>query len=520
MHVMDPVLVCRTRVSQRQNIRLVGYHDTCRLSTCLDLCVEILRSCGLGDVVVEFTGFILLCLTIIIATVEVVRYRRGVRFDFLFFFSLWYAASYSLAPFAMSLGGAKFANWAFHAKYHSSESLMTAAMIYLGYLMIVLGYYSPIRSRKQTANRFRWRLSRSVTILLVVGMLVVGIGAFLVFVSRYGGIQFVQANVSDIRSATIERDNIGAISGLFAKNVYLVTWLVLIYVIEQNRNRMPVSVGTLAVCAALLAMSFYYGLIRGSRGGLINTFLVPSLAYCVANRRMPSWKWILLISAMGTMIILFGKSVILQVFYLGPGQLMEALKSAFSARSFGDNLSSFVANYTHPYLSLRQAIDYAGTDRARLRFFADWPLGILYFGRLFDLEVPHTVTYLNTYLALGRWQSNIPPGLIGSFWYQLQSAGVIMGSFFYGWCGRRVNDFLVGACVHPVGVLVYTFSALSYGEFIFTGDPNVWIIQRFEFLCFRLFALSLGFRIVRRSGYSPGIDRPVLGESGSGEAPV
>lgn len=477
-------------------------HGTCELATCTGLRTDAFESCKLGDAVMEFTGFILLCMAVVVTIIELVRYRRGARFDFLFFFSLWFAASYALAPFAMSIGGGQFANWAFPSQYHSSESFLSVAMVFVSYFMILLGYYYPIRPGGQTMYRFRWRLSRGVAILLVVGMLVVGILGFLVFVSRYGGVYSVQENVSDIRSAAIERDNIGAIGGIFAKNVYLVTWLVVIYAIVLGRNRAPVPFGLYAICASLLLVSLYLGLMRGSRGGLINILLVPSLAYCVVYHRMPGWKWILLISVTGVVIILFGKSTILQVFYLGPRHLLVALKSSFSSRSLAENLASFVANYTHPYLSLRQAIDHAGAGHARLRFFVDWPLGVLYFGRAFDLDVPHTVTYLNTYLALGRWQSNIPPGLIGSFWYQLQSAGVVIGSFFYGMYGRCANDFLAKACVHPAGILVYVFAALSYGEFVFTGDPNVWIIQRLEYLCFAVIVLCFGFRVFRRSGRS------------------
>jgi hypothetical protein len=402
------------------------------------------------------------------------------KFDFLFFFNVWFVLCYCMVPFVLAVGGPRYGNPVFALKYSTSESPLALLSIFLGYGAFVLGYRTAVPDRVTGGLHFRWRPSPQSGRVLWVGMVGVGLLASAVFITRYGGLDFVLKNISGIRTGGsgggVERDTLGAAINLLSNLIYYAAWIVFtaVVLLRERRSRVPGYLySTLAVMTVVVVV---HSVVAGGRGGMLITFVMYYVIFAFVRERYYA-RYVALILPLAFVVLLFGKSVIVSTFFTGWDQLWAGIVQQSRGVTLQSMVMGFTSNFTHPYLSLRVAIDVVG-DRIQPNWFSDVPLGVYFYARLAGVETPVTVTYWNTYFTRGFLESDVPPGLLGAFWYSAYVPGVVVGSYFFGMLGRALDQVLRRAvAAQPLLLGVYLHTAFVYGNYIFTGDLRVFIIQ-------------------------------------------
>jgi hypothetical protein len=464
-----------------------------------------------------FTGLALIAFGLCVVAFEGYRFKvLGVRFDFFFYFSLWYFASYVAAPAGIALGGIGYANPAFPDKYSLTESPVAVLAIVAGYCLCALGYHSRLARRITQRLKASWRVGPRTSRLAWIAMLAIGVLSFVIFVAQYGGLLFVISNIAAIRSGGsgggIERNTIGATINLFSKLIYFAAWMLFGRVAYERKVGRTIPKGTYLALGATSVMAILYSVASGGRGGMVITFVVFYLTLCFIYNKL-FLRYVLILAPLAAFIVLFGKTVIVPAFFSGWSAVVDQMQRVMQQSSGDSLLANLMQNFTHPFLSLRLAIDAVGRDVSP-NWFTDIPLGIYFYARLLGLHTPDTVTYVNTYLTLGVYDSNIPPGLVGACWYSAMFPGVVIGMLLYGYIGRIANDLLLRmARAKPALAAVYIIAGFRYGGFNFTGDLRVFVLQNAAFIVLSLVLATVFCRWVIQPSAPEGIHAGMLAQN-------
>jgi hypothetical protein len=439
------------------------------------------------------TGFCLLFAGIFITAFETYRYQKlkSYRFDFLFFITFWYVISYCVTPFAIAVGGSTFANSAFPIQYSTTESFLSIIVIGLGYLSILIGYHVNFKFFNRLKKlSFKPLFNKKGRIFIWMLLFLVGILSFFVFVSRYGGILFALENISGIRSAKIERDNLAIIFSRFIHLVLISTCMLFSSWIYHLENKLTRSVKSINFLVLLLAstLNFFLSLFSGGRGNVMLMFIIFYFTICFIKKKL-IFKYLVIFIIFASFFVIYGK-IILYTLY-DPNRLFNLISEKTLSRSLTDSLASLFQNFAHPYLSLGVAFD-AISNQIPIRWFMDFPLGIYFYLRVFGIETPATITYFHTNILTGEFISNIPPGLLAVFWYSALLPGVILGCFLYGFIGRALNAFFRSmACSQSFAIPIYIYLGYAYGAFIFTGEMRIFFMQNIAIITILILGSSL-----------------------------
>jgi len=435
--------------------------------------------------------FLILVITIIIF--EITR-RKFYYFDTIFFFNVWFTLAFILAPFLIINFGSDFAHRSFYVKPEVGylAPTITIGIFYFSVLIgtkINIGFSGKINIRsKKYPLKYYYKLA---FILFAIGIL-----STIILISRYGGITFFIENVNTIRNGKVERNTGAAFIGLFSIYVsysyYLILSIFLIYKKKKVKlKKLPV------ILIFLFVITIGVASIRGSREGLLEIFLISYLITVFITKKY-YLRYIVLGIPLFVFFILYGK----EFFSSYSFDMSETFKTIRYVASQNDALQSFknfTHNFAHPFMSLNQAINITGTT-IDLRFFLDIPYSFIFYLQLFGYDAPDTITYINTFYAIGRFESNIPPGIIALLWYNLKIFGVFIGGITFGYLLRLTNDLFKQLTQdnRPLSILVYILSASTLGHFIFVGDLRVSIIQNFSMAIIVFIYILTHVRIIKK----------------------
>jgi hypothetical protein len=311
----------------------------------------------------------------------------------------------------------------------------------------------------------------------VAALVVIGLCALFVFVVRYGGLSVVTRNISAIRSGHVERDTLGAVARMFTIFIDFAAWMSFAMLIQRKSRWVVRDVAMWGLFAGLALLSLGNGLIGGGRGALVFPLVMYYLTYLYLRGRPPI-RYSISLGAVIVFVVLVGKAAIFQAAFLGPLGVTAGVIEYAGGMGALDVAAEVSREFSHVYISLRQAIESAG-DSIDLRWFVDIPLGILFYLRVFGIEVPDTISYLNTLLTTGIQESDIPPGIVGMWWYSAMLPGVVTGAFCYGVIGRLLESVLRGLCQRSYGVPLFIYFSFMYGSFSFNGDLRVYVMKLF-----------------------------------------
>ena len=148
--------------------------------------------------------------------------------------------------------------------------------------------------------------------------------------------------------------------------------------------------------------------------------------------------------------------------------------SSESIKQINTFTPQFISNFSHPIVSLEVSISKTFFE-VDPRFFKDFIIAIfsLIPDKLLGIETPNSIAFLNTYLNYHKYQSIVPPGILGLFWYSLGPAGMFLGMFLFGLIGRSIHNVFTNSFKeNKIFSIIYFFPALHFGLFVMSGEPR------------------------------------------------
>ncbi|QNR07502.1 O-antigen polymerase [Macrococcoides canis] len=411
-------------------------------------------------------NLLLLLLLFLILFVEVNRINR-LKIDGLTFFNFWFLIVFVLVPFLILNFGSNFAHPTFYYLSLKGNIVIVLTIIIFYFSMIFAYYLTPNTNviLKTSSNKNKYIL---FTILLTVLAI---IGAY-IFIDSYGGLSNLVSNVNTIRNGTLERNTFGAFFGLFGNYIVILFWSYLLYLINKRKFNFKI--------IFLFGLSIYWLFLRGSRGSFIDLFLI-SYAIIVLKTQRYHIKLLALIVPISIFILLYGKSIFVSL-DLGYQGIFDLIKDLNQNTTFLESIQSVIHNFAHPFMSLNLSFDKVETLKD-YRYFKDIPNAFIFYLQLIGFERPDTITYLNTEYVIGRYESNIPPGIIAFGYYSLGVFGVLLTGAILGIFIKFIDSIYKNSKPSNEDkflTVIYLIFISSIGQFIIVGDIRVTIIQEFH----------------------------------------
>ncbi len=432
---------------------------------------------------------IYLLLLILIAAVELLR-RRPVLFDALFFFNAYYALVYGIIPLIISMYPSSIAPFPI-AFFNMQYLHITPWLILLSYVVFLAGWCAGLKFRLLgPSSRFNIS-SRTIRKFCIVGLVISALSLYLYALS-FGGIfeAWTMGALYRYSSGFQERFDIGVtvVFEHFVVASKIICYYCFFKLFLQRTRTHRRFYAVLMICS--LVVIFAYFPIKSGRGAVIWFFLGLYFLTAIYRRRVYLTK-ILPLSLLSLLFLMYGKQFFSAFRYLLTGDLSDfsALFSSVSAtrlQNYNLFYNTIIKEGIHAVVSLEQAWLRAGQDLPYL-FFRDyvyvWPSLIpsRLIGWMFEL--PPTISTINTEILIGKAIASTPPGLLGSFVYSMGGAGLFLGMFLYGFCGKLLQNTLISWYrSFPGSVVYFYFLSVAFGWYVINGDPKVYIFSNFTLI--------------------------------------
>jgi hypothetical protein len=303
-----------------------------------------------------------------------------------------------------------------------------------------------------------------------------------------------------IRSGGVEGIHMGSFFLIFAREWTKTIGLLFFAITFHSFNqKIKIKKSIMMITIISIVLAFLTSILHGGRAGMMEIFIFIYLIICVIKEKLLINRYAIMLAVFFVVIMLFGRTVIAFNLFSNPIIIIREIARQLSEQGIQriDLLGKIVSEFSHRYLSLRVATEYAGSNIAPYRFFMDFPLGIIFYLRMIGIETPLTVGYLNTYLVRGVWESFIPPGMLATFWYSASIIGVLFGCFIFGLVGCFLNDLLRNLIKEPMMVALYLYTGYHYGSFFVLGEPRIFMLNRLALITLLFFITMIYYKWYR-----------------------
>lgn len=402
-----------------------------------------------------FFNFFNLCLCILFILRDLLVKKTSYFLSYVF---VAIALSYVVSPF-----GVFFFEFGVNPHQEVEVATLRGDMVYASVVVsifllgTILGFLIP-NTRRFVSFEFEKTELPFVLILFVIVLF-----CFYFFVSSYGGVEYVLNNISRIRSGTDENKNyLGAFVRLFT---YYIEFLVFFFYVRFFINK---NLKNFLLFIIIFALGVAKAVLDGGRGGLINLFIgILFLSIYLKGGRMPL-IYLLICFAIALIVGLYGKVYIFQIV----GNTDVVLQDMEYLVKF----EKVLKEYSHQFHSLVVAINHElGGDR----LFQDFYVWILKPLKLFGYDIPDSISYYNTNVIKGVWDSEIPPGIVAFSYYEGGGLFVPLLGIFFGFLIKHFDSLVVNTISSNGNVsLTYPFLAIVsiYMPFAFSNsDPALFI---------------------------------------------
>lgn len=329
---------------------------------------------------------------------------------------------------------------------------------------------------------------------LIVFIFFISICSFCSFVYIYGGIEYVLSNISRIRSGVDDNKSyIGAFLKMFSYYIELVLFY-FFSLFLLNTNNKTRNFKLLFIFIFVLAFALLKSFIDGGRGGFINIFVGLIITYFFVRKVFP--KFFLLLSLPIILSVgLFGKMI-------AASFKSDAKVDYFS--NFNSIIDAVITEYSHQVLSVGVGIE---TDSFGERYFFDFIAPLLKPLKLIGIDDLDSVSYYNTFIIKGEWDSEVPPGIIQFLLLQTELYFfpflVLLLGFFIKYIDRSIFRTLSNSneCAQTKAFSIASCSIFFiYFPFIILNSDLALFVQWcfvYLLLFFTLYALNY-FKLVRK----------------------
>jgi hypothetical protein len=440
-------------------------------------------------------------LAVVIIIYEIFRKKKYV-FDPIFFVNVSYLLFYVLTPIILAI----MPEWQsqiglFRIYAVNIYSFDLSIIVFLGYLLLITGWYFGdfIKSKpfKVYVN------SRKAQEFACIG-LIIGFAAYILYVASFGGILNSLVYGSALRYGRVDFEVLGVGKGEVFRYFLPTINMVFLFYISKYFAAGRLNMKELRYLYLSTLLLGLYLLSISSRGAIVNviTAIFFLNTYSSATRinltkvfKRKYFKFILLIPVF-FFIVLYGK----QTFWALPALLTDGLNGfiedfiVLNNVRLGEN-SNFIRDgllreTSHGIASLRASI----SENYSYLYFRDYlllPFHIVPTRLLgWDLQLPITVSTLNTYLLQDLYLASTPPGILAMLIYNSGYFGLTI-MWFYGFVGKVIQNKLQMMGNSPSRNLILYYFGYLYGGFIANGDIKVYVFGAFPLV---LLILILYFR--------------------------
>jgi len=368
-------------------------------------------------------------------------------------------------------------------------NVLVGSLCLFSYLIVLVGYkMGAMLGSKITISSPRIHdkaVERSCILAFGVGLL-----SIFAYSSSYGGI------VRSIEfAAAIRSGNMNSIEGgnyLFMKN--LLPLLIFLPMLSFSKICKQPSTGQIALFLGCTSVALVGLFMMAGRGRIAVFLIVLTIIYSRSDRgKMTVTPLSLVVIA----VVLF-----LLDFYLTYGK--ELFRYFYSSQGYSNGglleksyspLGTVLSYYNHRVSS----IFYALTDSSYSpTFFYDAFLLPLYVmpDSIIGFRPPDSISYINTFLHTGVWDSTIPPGLVAYGVYSLGVIGVLLSSLVYGFVPGVLDKKLRKEAGSDKRDMYRLPMLIIWIVYFLQGDPRVFAVNMFP--CIFLFFLIYSFGLLRR----------------------
>ncbi len=393
----------------------------------------------------------------ILYVVNSYRNRNIKVFDYVL---LWFAVIYAVIPLIHIFTGGSYINDHFKYLIHDYSFFCESVIILAYYFIMLVGY----RTYADRGYRINTKIvDEDKLFKLSIVLSVLALFSYAYYVSRYGGLEYVWSNVSQIRSGTDENKNyIGAIALMFTSllSYAFIIQLYLFYKKYRKRNLLFTPVFILTIIGMLLK-----SLGDGGRAAMISMFIFWILSIYYMKGRVKTTT-LFIVVCISLFIVFFGKTFLFSMFRPNSNLTLQNVYDRQNEIGFIDIM---IQEFSHQLLSISNFIH----NNFEYRYFKDYFIWIFKPVRFFTEDTFYdSISYYNTNMILGEWDSNIPPGSIGSAYINGGFIAIILQSFIVGRILKFTDNIFHNSNFKNNGVLflIYIYLFNFYWYALQNGD--------------------------------------------------
>lgn len=391
---------------------------------------------------------------------------------------IWSIVIYVLAPLALVTSYYEVASPRFLRNYYDIESIFPLFVVIIFFISMFFG--SMFFDRVDF--KFKLEVSHNLIRKTALFLFVIGFSSLFFFIYAYGGLDYVLSNMSKIRSGTDDNKNyLAAFVSSFSKYTNLSFFIILSFWVI-NKKLSSFDCFLFFILTLLTLFSIY--LSAGRETGI--AFLISILViYLAVYKKIPVLT-VSIFSIFSFMYILFGKTFL---FALNNENFD---KDDFIDNNFFSTISNsyniIFSEFSHQYLSLVNFMQYD----YNFRFFGDYAYWLFKPFKLLGFSIPDSISYYNTFIVHGVWDSEVPPGAIAFGYIQFGIVGVIIHGFILG-CFFKFFDVVFDPKNqnNPILLGFYAVLVTSFTYLLSNSDPALFLQNRIPHIIFLLALLFI-----------------------------
>lgn len=426
-------------------------------------------------------GLILISFSLALMILWLIFEFKNNGFTLVFMSLIWVTIIYCLSPMMLILAYDKVASPRFLSNVYYMNSALPQLITILFFSSFFIGTYFSRSAKRRLSINLTLKQSKHISYILFI----IGFFSIFYYIIAYGGLSYILENMSRIRSGTADIKNYFAafIKG-FTKYINLSFLILFALFLQKELSKFE---KILFLCVTLTCLFSIY-LSAGREAGI--SFIISTLVvYYYIKKKIPIVSGAILF-IFSLFYILFGK---IFIFALG-NENFDSQK--FISESFFEVLSNsyniIMSEFSHQYLSLVNFLQ----NNYDYRFFGDYIYWLLKPLKLLGMDVPDSISYYNTYIVYGVWDSEIPPGVVAFSLIQGGIFGVVIHGILLGYFFAWIDKFISAKKqTNAVVIGFYGFIISSFTYLISNADPALFLQNRIPhlifmimiFLCFRIY---------------------------------
>lgn len=413
--------------------------------------------------------FLLIALVFSIINIALIYEFKKNGFTVLFMSLVWVMVIYCISPYMLLTSYNDVVSARFVGSNFDLTSLIPMLVVLIFVITFILG------SKTSISNNKYFTIQNVNDNKVAISIWFIGIASLIFYVYSYGGLSYFLKNMSQIRSGTADVKNyFAAFIFSFAKFINL-SFLIIFIKFLKNENRDLKQVFLLIIFLSSCLFSLY---LSAGREDAISLIVSGLAAYYFVKKKIPIFTGVI-VGFIAVLYIIFGKTF-----------LFALNNENFDMQNFIDNqmLDDFanafnlvIYEFTHQYLSL---VNFLQNDFS-FRYFGDYLYWLLKPFKLLGANIPDSISYYNTYIVYGIWDSEIPPGAVGFGYISLGALGVVIHAFILGaFIGGFDRFFNPKNQQSAVVLAFYAFMVSSLTYLISNSDPALFLQNRIPHFLF------------------------------------